>query len=65
MNTGYLLYLAERPMSACEQRQVDIQNAELYASLDGLLRSLTTPLRGARQRRARNPGSPAPSFYIR
>jgi hypothetical protein len=57
MNTGYLLYQAERPISAAEQRQADIRNAELYASLAGMLRSLTGPRRGARQRRADQPAA--------
>jgi len=56
MNSGYVIYQAERPISAAEQRQADIRNAELYASLAGLLRSLTVPLRGPWQRRA---GAPA------
>ncbi len=41
MNTGYQLYRAERHLTAAEQREVDIANAHLAASLVRLWRALT------------------------
>jgi hypothetical protein len=65
MNTAYLIYQAERPMSRAEQRQVDIHNAQLYASVTRRLRSLTAPLRAARQRRASHSQARIPSVCAR
>jgi hypothetical protein len=48
MNTGYLIYQAERTRSAAEQREVDATHAELAASLTRLWHSLTAPLRSRR-----------------
>jgi hypothetical protein len=60
MNTGYLIYQAERTRTAAEQREVDATHAELAASLTRLWRSLATQLRsrrrgqGGAQRRAQH-----------
>ena len=48
MNTGYLIYQAERTRSAAEQREVDATHAELAASLTRLWHSLAAPLRSRR-----------------
>jgi len=76
MNTGYLIYQAERPRSAAEQRQADILHAEIARSaarrwhalatvLAAVLAAvLGTPLRALRSarsaRRARLPERPLP-----
>ena len=49
MNTGYLIYQAERPRTTAEQREVDATHGELAASLTRRWRSLTTPLRSRRR----------------
>jgi hypothetical protein len=48
MNTGYLIYQAERTMTAAEQRAVDATHAELAAALTRLWRALAAPLRSRR-----------------
>jgi hypothetical protein len=58
MNTGYLIYQAERPRSAAEQRQADIAHAELARAVSRGWRALTAPLR-ARRQRGRQAGIPA------
>jgi hypothetical protein len=45
MNTGYLIYQAERPRSAAEQRQTDIAHAELARAVSRRWHALTAPLR--------------------
>jgi hypothetical protein len=50
MNTGYLIYQAERPRSAAEQRQTDIAHAELARAVSRRWHALTAPLRARRQR---------------
>ena len=45
MNTGYLIYQAERTMTCAEQQRVDATNAELAASLSRLWRALAATLR--------------------
>jgi hypothetical protein len=45
MNTGYLIYQAERTMTCADQREVDAIHAELAASLTRLWRALAAPLR--------------------
>ena len=68
MNTGYLIYQAERTRTAAEQREVDVTHAELAASLTRLWHSLAAPLRSRRggkrgtQRGTRHlaPSCPAP-----
>lgn len=45
MNTGYLIYQAERTMTTAEQREVDAARAKLAASLTRLWHSLAAPLR--------------------
>jgi hypothetical protein len=55
MNTGYLIYQAERTMSTAEQRSADRGAAELARSLGSLWRSAAAPFRWAR--RTRQPGS--------
>ena len=49
MNTGYLIYQAERTMTAAEQRAVDATHAELAAALTRLGRALAAPLRSRRR----------------
>ncbi len=55
MNTGYLIYQAERPRGAAEQRQADIAHAELARTVSLRWHALTAPLR-ARRQRGRQPG---------
>ena len=55
MNTGYLIYQAERPRSAAEQRRADIAHAELARSVSRRWQALTAPLRARRLGR-RQPG---------
>jgi hypothetical protein len=55
MNTGYLIYQAERPRSAAEQRQTDIVHAELARAVSRRWHALTAPLR-ARRQGGRQPG---------
>ncbi len=61
MNTGYLIYQAERPRSAAEQRQVDIAHAELARSARRRWHALTAPLR-SRRLRGRQPGLGQPGL---
>jgi hypothetical protein len=49
MNTGYLIYQAERTIAGSEQREVDITTGELAASLARRLHSLAAPLRFLRR----------------
>lgn len=59
MNTGYLIYQAERTRTGAEQREVDATHAELAASLTRLWHSLTAPLRsGTGTRRGTQRGTP-------
>jgi hypothetical protein len=58
MNTGYLIYQAERPRSAAEQRQADIAHAELARAVSRRWHALTAPLR-ALHHGGRRPGLPA------
>jgi hypothetical protein len=44
MNTGYLIYQAERPWSGAEQRAVDARNGQLAASVARGLHAFVTPL---------------------
>jgi hypothetical protein len=44
MNTGYLIYQAERPRSGTEQRAVDARNGQLAASVGRGLHAFATPL---------------------
>jgi hypothetical protein len=53
MDTGYLIYQAERPRSAAEQRQADIAHAELARSVSRRWHALTAPLRARRWPRPR------------
>ena len=48
MNTGYLIYQAERPLSRGEQQQVDIAQAELVRKVSRGWHALTAPLRALR-----------------
>jgi hypothetical protein len=50
MNTGYLIYQAERPRSTYEQQQADIASAELARTVSRCWHALTAPLRALRQR---------------
>ena len=60
MNTGYLIYQAERPITSAEQRRVDASRGELAASLTRLGHRLIAPLRSMRRTR-HQPVSPVPS----
>jgi hypothetical protein len=48
MNTGYLIYQAERPRSTTEQRQVDIAHGELARVVTQRWHALTAALRALR-----------------
>jgi hypothetical protein len=52
---GYMLYQAERPKAAAEQRQADAQLGQFFAALPRRRRSLPRPERGPR----RDPGRAA------
>jgi hypothetical protein len=58
MNTGYLIYQAERPRSTYEQQQADIASAELARTVSRCWHALTAPLR-ARRHRGRQSELPA------
>ncbi len=45
MNTGYLIYQAERSMTAAEQRRVDDHNGKLAASVARRVHSFAGPLK--------------------
>jgi hypothetical protein len=60
MNTGYLLYQAERPKSAREQYEIDRINARLAAAIGRFGRLLARPVRPRRQTWRPAPGRPAP-----
>lgn len=63
MNTGYMLYQAERPKSAREQYEIDKSNATLVAAIGRLGRfgrRLARPVRPRRQTWRPAPGHPAP-----
>jgi hypothetical protein len=53
MNISYLLYQAERPRSAAEQREADVLAGELAASVARLGRSLRRSTGQAARRSAR------------
>ena len=48
MNTGYLIFRAERPLSRAEQQQVDIAHAELARTVSRYWHALAAPLRALR-----------------
>lgn len=52
MNPGYMIYQAERPRSYAEQREADVRNGQLAASLARWARPLGL-LRGKRPGRPR------------
>jgi len=57
MNNAYMIYQAERTMTAAEQRAADRRNGELAAYLAGVWHSLTAPLRFRRRNhRGHQPG---------
>jgi hypothetical protein len=65
VNTGYLIYQAERPRSRAEQQRVDIAHAELAQAVSRRWQALTAPLRALRSagRPARRPaGYPAAGY---
>ena len=45
MNTGYLIYQAERSMTAAGQRRVDDHNGKLAASVARRVHSFAAPLK--------------------
>jgi hypothetical protein len=55
MNTGYLIYQAERTRSAAEQREVDVYHAELAAWFARLWQFVAGP------RRSRHRGHDRPA----
>jgi hypothetical protein len=62
MYTGYMLYQAERPKSAREQREIDVANARLVAAIGRFGRfgrRLARPVRPRRQTWRPAPGRPA------
>ena len=62
MNTGYMIYQAERPKSAREQREIDVTNAKLAAAIGRFGRfgrRLARPARPRRQTWRPAPGRPA------
>ena len=59
MNTGYMIYQAERPRSAREQHEIDMSNAKLVASIARLGRWMARPVRPRRQTWRPAPGRPA------
>ena len=65
MNTGYMIYQAERPKSAREQREIDTGNAQLVQAVGRFGRWLARPVRpGARpggRRRDARPPAPRPA----
>jgi hypothetical protein len=62
MNTGYLIYQAERTRSAAEQREVDVYHAELAASFARLWQFVAGPRRSRHRGHDRpaHVGCPAP-----
>jgi hypothetical protein len=48
MNTGHLIYQAERTRSAAEQQEVDRSNAQLAVSIGRMWRALEAPVRSRR-----------------
>jgi hypothetical protein len=60
MNTGYMLYQAERPKSAREQHEIDTSNAKLAAGIARIGHLLARPVRPRRQTWRPAPGRPAP-----
>ena len=50
-NISYLLYQAERPRSAAEQRETDVRTGELAAAVARLGRSLRHPITGTKDTR--------------
>ena len=59
MNTGYLIYQAERSMTAAEQRRVDDQNGKLAASVTRRVHSFAAPLNVLRRAHNGRQGSRA------
>ena len=53
MNTGYLIYQAERTRSAAEQQEVDRSNAQLTMSIGRMWRALAAPVQSRRARGSR------------
>jgi hypothetical protein len=49
MNTGYMIYQAERPKSAREQDEIDMGNARLVAAIGRFGRWISRPVRPRRQ----------------
>lgn len=63
MNTGYLIYQAERPRTSVEQREIDAFHGTLAASLMRKLRSLAASL--STSRRAERHITPAAASCVR
>jgi hypothetical protein len=62
MNISYLIYQAERPRSAAEQREADVRAGELAAAVTRLGRSLRRSATGKQD--ARRDGQPAAGATI-
>ena len=60
MNTGYMLYQAERPKSAREQYEIDRSNAKLAQGIARFGRFLARSARPRRQTWRPAPGHPVP-----
>ena len=56
---SYRLYQVERPKSAAEMKQADMQAAQFTAAASGLFRSITRTVRVARSYRRDSRGSRA------
>ena len=60
MNTGYMIYQAERPKSAREQGEIDMTNARLAQAAGRFGRLLARSVRPRRQTWRPAPGRPVP-----
>jgi hypothetical protein len=60
MNSGYMIYQAERPKSAIEQQEIDAWHAQLAAAFARLLRR---PRRRSRPASGRSASCPAPRSF--
>ncbi len=65
MNTGYLVYEAERTRRAAEQQEVDRSNAQLAVSIGRMWRALAAPVQSRRARGSRPAGSPRKAGRVR
>jgi hypothetical protein len=59
MNISYMLYQAERPLSAAEQREANVRAGELAAAFARLGRSLRHAITGTKEHPRREGQRPA------